>query len=127
MKSNDIILKSWLELFVMIKNKNTFRFGQLTMNIEVFEVSDGNRTDNFVDISNVKFGLLAKIETKKDFDKFLETFEAAVVDFIPLSDYEKLEDVLFTGEAQELILKATGHGRMWINSEWSDNVNLEGE
>ena len=118
-------IESWLELFVMIKNKNTFKFGQLTMNIEVFEVFEQKKPFCFIDISNVKFGLLAKIETKRDFDKFLETFEANVVDFIPLSDYEKIENATFTGEAKELILKATGRGITWINSEWSDKVNLQ--
>ena len=118
-------IESWLELFVMIKNKNTFKFGQLTMNIEVFEVFEQKKPFCFIDISNVKFGLLAKIETKRDFDKFLETFETDVVDFIPLSDYEKIENATFTGEAKGLISKATGWGTIWINSEWSDKVNLQ--
>ena len=52
-------IESWLELFVMIKNKNTFKFGQLTMNIEVFEVFEQKKPFCFIDISTVKFGLLA--------------------------------------------------------------------
>jgi len=120
------ILKSWLELFIMVMtNKKSFKFGQLTMDIEVFEVPDAfAATINFVDITNVKFGLLAKIETKTDFDTFLTTFETNTDDFMSLFEYERLEDVIFTGEARGLISKAIGKGKMWINGEWSDKINL---
>ena len=122
---NEIILESWLELFIMIMtDKKSFKFGQLTMNIEVFEVNDTDRlTMNFVDVSNVKFGLLAKIETKPDFETFLKTFETDTDDFMSLHKYEKLEDIIFTGEARGLISKAIGQGKMWINGEWSDKIN----
>ena len=121
-----VILKSWLELFIMVRTgKNSFKFGQLTMNIEVFEVPDAfTATINFVDISNVKFGLLAKIGSKAEFDTFLDTFETNTDDFMSLFKYEKLGEVIFTGEARGLILKAIGQGRMWINGEWSDKVIL---
>lgn len=122
---NEIILKSWLELFIMVMtDKKSFKFGQLTMNIEVFRVKDTDKLINFIDINNVKFGLLAKIETKTDFDTFIKTFETNTDDFMSLFDYEKLEDAIFTGEAKELILKAIGKGKMWINGEWSDQINL---
>ncbi len=118
---NDIKLKSWLELFIMIMtNKKSFKFGQLTMNIEVFEVNDVEITINFVDVLDVKFGLLAKIKTHTDFDTFMKTFKTNTDNFMPLSKYQKLENIIFTGEALELILKATGPGKMWINREWSD-------
>lgn len=122
----DIILESWLELFIMIMtDKKSFKFGQLTMNIEIFEVNDVGITINFVDVHDVKFGLLAKIETKMDFDTFMKTFETNIDDFMSLSKYQKLEDVTFTGEARELISEAIGPGKMWINGEWSDkNVLL---
>jgi hypothetical protein len=125
MMNDEIILKSWLELFIMVMtDKKSFKFGQLTMNIEVFRVNDIDKLINFADVTNVKFGLLAKIETKTDFDTFIKTFETNMDDFIPLFDYERLEDVIFTGEARELILKAIGKGKMWINGEWSDQINL---
>ena len=123
--NNEIILKSWLELFIMVMtDKKSFKFGQLTMNIEVFRVNDTDKLINFVDINNVKFGLLAKIETKTDFDTFIKTFETNTDDFMSLSKYEILEDATFTGEARELILKAIGKGKMWINGEWSEQINL---
>ena len=121
-----VILKSWLELFIMIRTgKKSFKFGQLTMNIEVFEVPDSfTATINFVDVNNVKFGLLAKIETKEDFNTFLKTFETHTDDFMSLFKYEKLGNVIFTGEARGLILKAIGPDRMWINGEWSDKIDI---
>ena len=128
-RPSEIILKSWLELFIMIMtNKNIFKFGQLTMNIEVFEIADFDKSIiNFVDVNDIKWDLLAKIGSKKDLDVFLETFEAKPDNFILLSDYESIENITFTGEAKELILTAINRSRIWINSEWSDNIILAGD
>jgi len=128
-KDNGILSDSWIELFVMVQTtKDTFKFGQLTMNIEIFEVPGPTVFPvKFADVNDVKFGLLAKITSKEDFAKFLETFEAEIDGFCSFSDYEKIEDITFTGEARELIsysLVSCGVESMWINKEWSDHVDL---
>ena len=131
---DNVLVDSWLELFIMIQtSKNTFKFGQLTMNLEVFEVpTETGQLIKFADVNNVKFGLSAKIDSKEDFDKFLKTFEADIDDFISLSDYERIENITFTGEARELISDSWvlisdiwgGVESMWINSEWSDHIDI---
>lgn len=129
---NDIIMNSWLELFVMAQSdKDMFKFGQFTMNTEAFKVGSGPptyRMQNFVDVNTVKFGLLAKMDCQQDFDKFAKTFEVEMNDFVSLSEYERIEKFSFTGEALASMIWAlfcnNKGGPMWVNKEWSDHIDI---
>ena len=121
------LLAGWFELFIMVRSdKKSFKFGQLTMNFEIFKFHSSG-LENFLNTENVEFDLLANIENKKDFAKFFLQFEAGIDDFITLSEYEENEDIIFTTQAKKMISTKIGikdNIPMWINTEWSDHIEL---
>jgi len=126
----NILIRKWLEFFIIAKiNKNMFKFGQISMTIEIED-----SPKYYVNVENVIFDLLAFIETKKDLARMFMEFEIEINDFVSLNKYESLENVIFTPQAKNLMYKEIASTfnlkkkpsynpiGIWINNKWSDHI-----
>lgn len=120
-------MRKWLNLFIIVRTvpfmqvlpAACFKFGELSMNIEI---EDSKTQKYFVNVEDVEFDLLVSIENKRDLARMFTEFEIEMNDFISLNKYESSENVIFTQKAKNLMYKEIGCSTMWISNRWSDHI-----